>query len=1195
MSSLLNLFDVNRPHDGAVVKGQEIRELLKSVATMNAGTEAPGKVASLLGDARFSVVSVAVNYRLRLEINSVDRIIDLRTVATNNLVTPANVVTAINTAFGTTYAYVYNNETFDGTAFIAIVAAGTDPYITVKDMADGTDAGAKILGVAGRNAGVPYTVSGVDSPFGLLWYETGTSDSIRMKLGSPARATGTVNLSKGVGTVNLSARPFLRIRILGPNGAVFGPLTIDVKGANPSATQPSEIVTAINAAFTALPGWPNVGSGPARLVTKEVGSNYLEVVSGPVASPFTGPSASVEISPLAVGGPIGVNFLIDDAVTDLFGLPRGEEGRVSQRVPHVFTGADFSSSFIRGVTSRSGPGIGSWGPAMESAKDIPADGSVDGEIRIAKDTGILWVYRQGQFGFDGDGWRRAVPGSKYPIVYSKALESYQIKTTSDTFIPQPLSRVAYNISPTWPVDAGSAEEINAYVTLDSNTLQTGQVGDAVALVDAKDFIWKVGPYTGGRNFYQPSAVWDNFPTARYKLGRTREGADWRLVDSNTPAITGTNNQRLRPIGGNIASTAALGASSFTALRAYCDSAGSSGYYVLPIGSTVNHTFTIPNVLGYTPVKQGSFSIRVVPSFGNASNTTSSTEYTYFAYDNGAGVISGTGITGTINYTTGVVSITTSVALDYTLYAISYSYAQANFQVVCVDVRKDPNGETRVANGVVESAEAGIIYNAIPGQTGSGYVAIVRDDGTGQISTIQSGTPVSRGVFAVDPPLDTTWRTLRIVLAITPEAITHYVFWNGSNKPTDWVATENFIGDAPLTSNQTNGGNEVDQRGRKIAAIVSYPPFGGLDPNEGGYFAGLWAKGTIAGSGYAEKIVQFRNFQNHSGSRIPFNSSTPALPPVSGIRLRDTINAIQVKKNGTLQVSPVSVISDCNANTPLVINLAGDIATSQGSGLTGQREIGIGLYANVAISNKEQRFLSQDLLIPGKPGYLSWNVGGNDQQNVYGRTAFWSLGKVLVDDTYAPALAGTFRSVSAVLADSPFWFKRYYDGSGSTTLGSAIITSKPSAYWDPDVISSGTGISGPYYYFPGVVVPTAANAFNWRYAISNFVDIHFGTTLPADDYNGLSWHYHVTRAQVVSVRSSFLEAVRSGWTQQTIDNGTDWGVLSPYPDPVVSEVEYAPNIGSKWARFRVRISYYGPVVPIGLHLDIMATRMGVSSS
>lgn len=1222
-----SLFDFSRPQDGAVITGQEIREILKAVATSSAGTTPPGGYAVLIGDIRFANISVAVRYKLAITINGTAATVNLSSFAVNSLVTPTQVVAAINAAFSAmgTVAYVYNLEAYDSTAFVAIVApkpASGLGSITISEVNDGTDASANILGVQARGKGMPYTVTAVAPSYGSRWLQTsnGDDDSIRMYRGAPAAATGLLDLSDGSGTLNLSKQTSLRIKI-GTPLAVFGPLDVDIRGAAPSATTPEEIVTKINTAFLAAPGWPSVTVGPAQLVTRNGSGKYIQVLSGPVNAPVTGPGSYVELSGLALGGTAGLNFLVDDAISLVFGLPRGIGGKLFSKVPHTFTGAEYTTNYIRGLGNRSGPGIGSWGPPLEASIDLPVAGAVDGEKRTDKLTGIDWIYRQSQSLLEGAGWSRAIPGYEYPVAYDKFNESYRLKSTTDTFVPQPLSRVSFD----------SSRPTTKYTVIDPGNTQAGKVGDAVTLVDGRDFLWKDGTYPDNRNFSDSAAIYDNFPTARYRLGRTREGLNWLLVDSNTPSITSTNPQRLRPIAGNIARTEALGASSLVGVRAYADGAGIVRQHepiTLSSTTTTTVTFTVPGVSNALPIKAGSFSIRMANAgaANPANDVTGSSELVtagnFRAHDNGSGAIAGPGgITGTVNYNTGAVSIqfpTVSANIAAGYLRLVYAYSHTGLLVAAVDVRKDPAGETRAAGTV---AEAGLIYGATANgssgvDTGSGFMAVVRDDGTGGLFSLSGGTPTAIGApFLIDPPLDTTWRTLRVLYQVEPGSpssnAVHAVFWNGSNKPCDWITKDYSNPEAGLTALDTNGGVEVDRTTSKLALIRAVPVTG--NPNETGFYTGVYAKGAAATGGYTEKIINIRNFQSHGGHKTNFTDTIPALPPVSAIRLRDTIGAVELLHNGAAPAgSAGEIITDCTAAAPLQIDLKGDLANTESKVDTpaGGRKLNISLRVGAALALKDLRFLPEQTYVPGLVGHLGLPVsnGPATQANFNGIFAVWDLSAFLVDDALWTPLDtqnSSYRSVSNTIG-SPYLFGDVNDGSPAS---GGIVNSpraigvgnagRPHRYWNlnEERIISGT----PYKPSAWAAVPNQTT-FRYKSFLSE-QSVVFDTSLPIDGRDGIGWTYVVEKAEVLYETSQFLaDYVRGGWTGIN-DNGISWNPQFPnawpngssgaaYLKPTVTRVQRIGGSSGPFARFEIGISYFGPVRPIGISLVIKAYRKGI---
>ena len=86
---------------------------------------------------------------------------------------------------------------------------------------------------------------------------------------------------------------------------------------------------------------------------------------------------------------------------------------------------------------------------MEGRTEIPENGVVDGETRTDKASGVPWVFREGQFGVFGKGWRRAIPAWSYPVSYNRVTEAYTLITSTDDFVPEPLNRddTTYDVVP----------------------------------------------------------------------------------------------------------------------------------------------------------------------------------------------------------------------------------------------------------------------------------------------------------------------------------------------------------------------------------------------------------------------------------------------------------------------------------------------------------------------------------------------------------------------------------------------------------------------------------------------------------------------------------------------------------------------------------------------------------------------------
>lgn len=1142
-----NFFDVNRPAEGANITGQEMRQLLLSIATMNAGSSRPNGAAVLIGDIRFSTVNLATYYTLDLTINGINQVVDLTTAAAaNTAVTPAEVVQAINDAFSgsftTPVAYVYATEALDSSSFVALIApvsSGTSTITVNYDATVGTDAIDVVLGLSGRGAGFPYVVTGGSLPYGLSWLETtnGIDDKISIYMGTPARATSLKNLASGTGTVDLSVLNYMRIKIT-TTGATFGPLDVDVSGSTATATTPEEIVAAINAAFVAAPGWPS-GTGPAALVTRNGTGKYLQIVSGPYDDPDTGDSVSVEISGLAVGGPFGVNFLVDDAVTSVMGLPRGEDGRKFGRVPHVYRGSDFTNAFIRGFGTRSGAGIGPWGPAMESSINIPTQGEVDGETRFAKDTGIPWIYREGQNILQGSGWRRAIPGFEFPMSYDKSAEKYRLASTSDAFIPQPLSRRG---------EAGYA---------DAN-VEAGDIGAAVTLVDARDFTWVNGTYPSGRNPYRTAALYDDFMVAGSALTRSNDGAQWRVADADPT--------RLAPIGGTALFTPS---SDTTAVRAYLDASGSFVYGPAGTGSA---TFTFTIDLAGDNIIPGSFTIRVLGAEGSDPQTTAITPapLTYRGYDDGAGNIGGTNISsGTVDYVTGEVTVT-FVGTVSAAYRVAYSYAQSYENVVAVDVYKSN------AQSGGSSAEVGIIYAAKSTgtdiDTGDGFVAIIRDDGTGEIASLVGGVKTTLSQFLVDPPLDTEVRTLRVAYTEAGGNTIHTVFWDGSNKSSDWVTKDYALNETNLTASQTDGGVEVDRKNSKIlTSVILSSANPNVSPHIGGTFTGVWLYGPAASGGYDEKPVGIANFQSHGGQARSFFDAIPGLPPVSGLRLRDTIGAVQLQKQLVGEPTPTTqdgIILDCTAADPFKINLGHDLATLSSIDPS-TKTLNIVFNLLSALQDNDVRWS----LTPTGSGYIYDTnpsfMGGSNQ----GKLAFWSVGDVLSNDS----ASGTVKVAPIFNSGQTFWFTKTYDGSHSSSIGTRITEagtdSLPNRYYDTLTGAWNAPVYSGTSETVGFTWLAQPNWNNGSAGVSN-TTVTFNTTLPWTGGAYGTWKYVVMSADVLSRMSEYRIS------------------SSNYPSvvPAIHDIRFAQASSSPYTAVTVYFQRSGAFTIDGIRLSIMAIRV-----
>lgn len=1151
-------FDSNRPATGANVTGEELRSQFSALASFNAGPTEPVGDAIFIGDVRFSSVSASVRYKLAININGVSQVVDIRTNAVSvSAVTPAEVVEAINDAFGDTVAYIYGTETYESASFVALIAprAITEPYITLSNTGDGADAIDNVFGVSLRRHGMPYTVTRQAPPYGMHWLRTSTAGAesdLRVYLGTGAKVVGYKNLAAGSGTLNLSVRSKLRILLVGPTAtwpASGWPLDVTITGVSSSATTPTEVATAINTAFQALPGW--TGQGPASIVTRDGTGQYLQLVAGPDDAPYTGPLSRIELSNLSLGGSAGIGYLVDDALEEVFGLSRGEGDKQFSRVPYIFKGANFSDSYIRGVGDRRGAGIGAWGSSMDSAVNIPSAGAVDGEVRTAKDHGIPWVYRQAN-----GGWRRLIPGYVYPIKYSKSTESYTLSSTSDTFTPHPLNYLGYDSAPA-PIIA-------------PDNLETGSIGDVVTLTDGKDPRWLVSNYTDGRSFSMLEVLWDNFRITGTSLNRSWHGIKWDTYDPSTTSSA----TRLKVSVAGYATTDAYSDGFDNGPVVALQRGAGSIREIAKTGSSP-YSILIPGITVAQPIREGTLHVWVTSAGSDQATLSNSAPYSYYGFDNGAGTIGGSGITGTIDYDTGAAVITVAGLSAFDTLSFSYSQqATTEIYSVSCDVRK--SGRQSYDD---EPVQAGLVYcahhtvGAYSVDTGSGFSVVIDDGGIGALYSNDGHTAVRIGdFFLLDPPLDDQWRTLRVLYTQEGSNTVHSVFWNGSNKVTDWLTKDYASPEAGLSSAATAGGTEIDRPG-KLVSVQSIPAatitgLGGThNLNITGHLSGIWAQGVAAGA-LAEKKVEFRNYQQHGGQVKSIFDPVPALAPVSGIRLRDSINAIRVLAGNT----PIDrVITDCTAEKPLELNFLGDlvndnlVVSEDGENSSTGRRISVGLDVRSIMATKDDRYLPTNLAVPGNPGYLS----RNDLQNLNGRVAYWSLSQMIVNETAGGYVSGLPGHMFDLCPRS----------DALATLNAIPGASGPHRYWAYS--STGGWTKQP-------IGGSLSSEFIWRQTLNYLPGSYtiIRTTLPKNGANGINWKYVLTRFDVSTERSITLQNAWAGGGSGL------WAASNPIRDPymyffAVDET----NTDANYESFKVSIGWSGPVRPRSIHMDIMAIRVG----
>lgn len=913
--SYIDFFDPNFPRYGEAVNSESIRSQFNNLATDNSGDTVPSIPATLIGDKLFGTANLSTASSLDLEIDGTRLTVDCTSQATvAGSATIQEVVDSINDAFVTNggfvspVAFVFNKNTDENNGFILLRSptSGSNSFITLRSISGSTDAEPLILAVSGRDVNFPYTVTGVDLPKGYKWYRTSEleDEEQRIYIGSPGFVIGNVNIPiSGFSVVN---RRNLRIRIDCDSGS-FGPLDIDISGASINSTTGAEIVDNINAAFVAEPGWPSA-TGPASLVSRNGSGSYLKIVSGPADDPSTGTNAKVVLSE-----PVAGSYLADDGILRILGLPLGKGDERYSLLPHTFTGANFSNRHIRGLNNRRGAGIGMWGVPLERIEDIPAQGVVDGEVRFDAAEGIGWIFKKGATA-EETGWHRIIPGFEYPVSYDTDKESYKIRTTTEGYLPEPLTRQTY---PT-----------NEFI---SQGDLTGMISQIPSLIDSRnhrfpnvDYPEKPWESSGSRNLHLPKAKFDDFNAGgsggqSISQIRTGDGSSWQensaTADNESLSIPGTG-LGIGIVGGGTEE-----------LRAFNKNA--PGYVVpcLTAVNGVNTVFTanlrdlanitdgavVPIVPGSVRVYLGTYQANSGPSVYDPliidETTNGAGLEAYDIRDNAAGgFISGllTG-TNTIDYSTGALTVEFSSpppSGSNRVLLISFSLSSDIF-VVAAEILKQSPRELGWYAGVSYKGVGTIAIN-----NDTGYFVKIFDTGVGTLSKrTNTGSETVLTTFNVDPNFTNERRTLRVISFRNGSSRIHQVYWNGSSKSTDWFNKEN-VEQLPdlLTDSDTAGGKEI--RRNKNFLVATY-----IEATEEPELV----NGSVCGIVGFGSAVFIDNWQAHGGWEQSPLSAKPGLPPVSGARVRDTINAVKVSgANGIFQGGVEGIITDCDPAFPLQI-------------------------------------------------------------------------------------------------------------------------------------------------------------------------------------------------------------------------------------------------------------------------------------
>ena len=435
--------DPNLPRDGSNLNSGMMRDNWNALLSHSRGGTIPEVPAQILGDEYYWPLDLSANYNLKINVNASGAVtVDCRgaSPSSTSLTEVVNLINAAMTTAGVTTPVASN---YNGFLLLQAQGSPSGSSLEISEPAsnDGTE---KILGLVSRGVSFPYTVYGQDAPNGTLWNMT-TDDLhyFRYKNLDGAKLVGEAEIDPHV---DLSGFKYLRLSV---DGSAYS--NIDCSGSNPATTSLGEIIININAVYTGV-----ASSISDRLMLK---------------STTTGS-----------GSAISIEYVVDSCAHLILGLARGTDGKISSRFPYNYADLDWSDRFIRGADV--GGAIGTWGLPVETYDNLPTTGVLDGEIRVAKDYAIPWLFDDKT----SQGWRRAAPGYVRPINYDGDKEAYNLdRTTAGTY--------AFVAD---PFETGMRKD------------DSGEIGNVVTLVNARDSGWDDVTYPDGRSLHRGASAHDKF-------------------------------------------------------------------------------------------------------------------------------------------------------------------------------------------------------------------------------------------------------------------------------------------------------------------------------------------------------------------------------------------------------------------------------------------------------------------------------------------------------------------------------------------------------------------------------------------------------------------------------------------------------------------------------------------------------------
>lgn len=989
--------DAARPHTGALITAQEIRDLINAATAFNsAATAAPERgYTVLIGDVSFNELAVTGNVvftvtNLEGTATQVTASLDV----SNGNLGYAQVAADIQSAFsasGITGGTVTVSSITEEVGGRIVITADKGLTLRIDSTTNGVES--LILGIQGRYSALPYTVPKLDPLHATPFVNEDTGEST-LYVNSPARVTGPALSATG---------PYsgkLRIRVDVDGSSSTQDVAISGLSLNGIATA---INSAFNTFFAGLDGDAYDNYALAQVVNTSHLSLSIDGKTGTGNDTYSYATTTIGISARDADG-----LIADDLAEILLGLP-ARRGSSSE---HVFTN-DRKIAFFRGVPvvgedataildapARGTMGVGTYGPAVESKEQLPATlQDTDLEIRFVADKKVPWAYDSNLLA-----WTRAIPSTIAPISYALEEEAYKLDNTGDTFTPDYLGA------------NGSAPTASNTFALNPTVTNGGSVGEVPRLVDVRSSqsdMNYANNSTGSRSLFREMPMFSDTTNRAFQKA-TRQGVpylgdvtDFEGMTSTSGIATegfvwagavGTVLERPTTTQGNLVGFELQGTEDIAENK-----------LLRVVASTKNY-----NADREALTRDWQKQILQIPTPASGGTAASSAIYHVEQED----------LSGALGPRWLNTSTIDSIAQDdyqltlrfQTAPGVNNRPSEGQFvQVVAVvpetGGRPDVTAVLRTQGEAQDATtKAGVIFSTVatlPTSFDSGtntgipatyeyYRATVSVGGVLAIDHVTNATTTNLATFKVDQGLDATPRTLRAVVE-EDDANNEFVrvYWGGTEDFANSLVEERDHTGALTTAFASDnyatrwlrqfprGGQEADARTPALAGHYQIKSGGGTttphynrivgtndlhDANNLACLPGLYADPNGIADG--DHII-FDKFISVGFSKFQTEVANPGLPPVSAALVRDSINAVTVSLNGNRQGigfgNHAYQITDCTTSDPLVINLQGDLADNTLGYNQGVvidianyeqdpgRTINIGYEHNEAVAHKQTQY------------------------------------------------------------------------------------------------------------------------------------------------------------------------------------------------------------------------------------------------